>query len=174
MHPVHFLCLGAERLELSGVWQAHHLCSAPSRRPQDDHGTPRHRAARGPLQRLVGRTVHRCGLTTSAHPHAMEVTPRAPHAVPLATGPSDPGRRAHHGPRRHPGSPAARRPALACHTQARPRHTRPVAGVSLRCRPHAARSPTCSTGGAPPRGMMPVYTSNCPQVGHRSGCASPA
>jgi len=164
----------AERLELSGVWQAHHQGPAPSRRPQDDHGTPCHRAARGPLQRLVGRTAHRPGLTTSAHPHAMEVTPRAPHAVPLATGPSDPGRRAHHGPRRHPGSPAARRPALACHTQARTRHTRPVAGVSLRCRPHAARSPTCSTGGAPPRGMMPVYTSNCPQVGHRSGCASPA
>src|SRR5262245_3991728 len=38
---------------------------------------------------------------------------------------------------------------------------------------HAAHSPEAMRGGAPPRGMTPVHTSRWPQVGHRSGWASP-
>src|SRR5262245_55446123 len=38
---------------------------------------------------------------------------------------------------------------------------------------HAAHASEGRRGGAPPRGMTPVHTSRWPQVGHRSGWASP-
>ena len=59
------------------------------------------------------------------------------------------------------------------HHWASARQTPPLAGVSLRCGPHAAGSPTRAGGGAPPRGMTSRHTRSCPQAGPRSGCASP-
>jgi hypothetical protein len=125
------LSMEAERLELSGVWQAHHQGPAPSRRPQDHQGTRRHHAARWPLQRLVGRTAHRPGLTTSFHAHAMEFTRRAPPHGPAGAPPAGHERRAHRGPRRDPGSPATLQPALACPPR-RP-HGTPVSWQAAPC-----------------------------------------
>ena len=80
---------------------------------------------------------------------------------------------------RRPGAaePPRPRPCLRQgHHRATARHTTPLAGLPqppVVCRPHAARSPASTGGGAPPRGMTPVHTSSWPQVGHRSGWASP-
>jgi hypothetical protein len=73
-------------------------------------------------------------------------------------------------PRSRPRSRRAERSQRSPQTAGEPheadaRHTTPRAGLSLRCHPHAARSPAHRTGGAPPRGMTPGHTSSCPQGG---------
>ena len=79
-------CEDAERLGMSGVWQAHYQGPAPSRWPQDHQGTRGHHAAGCPLHPLVGRSAYRCGLTRAPHPCAMEVTPCGPCALRRVTG----------------------------------------------------------------------------------------
>jgi hypothetical protein len=70
-------------------------------------------------------------------------------------------------------SPSALPQAVARSPTADARHTMPLAGAPRRFWPQAARSPAHAAGGAPPRGMPPGPTRACPQVGQRSGWASP-
>jgi hypothetical protein len=134
----------------------------------ETHTDTSHPTARCPLQLLVGRTAYRCGLTQIA-PRTLwsleEVPPTVSSPLRLR-GPSSAVRRGvgcvpwkpHDGPADPHQTPPGWHQAP--HTPHRPLR---------RYRHQAAHSPGSADGGAPPRGLTPVYTRSWPQVGHRSG-----
>ena len=105
----------------------------------------------------------------------MEFGPRHPHALPPTTSPD----RLSCGAavrRSGPVSPPDRVPARAGTPRATARQTTPwpISPSSLSWVGLMPRAPQPGqAGGAPRAGSRPVHTSRCPQVGHRSGWASP-
>src|ERR687886_2805794 len=62
------------------------------------------------------------------------------------------------------------------HHRATARHTTPLTDFSqqrVACRPHAARSPARTGGGAPPPRVTPGHPNPLPHGGHPSRCAAP-